>query len=90
LTAEKPIWYAGPDLVASAILAGKPPKILKAFRMVPEGQQAGLKPANLGGMVEINPAKDDFYRKVIEQRISHKKENKDLAEFLKVLANSGS
>jgi hypothetical protein len=41
-------------------------------------------------MVEINPAKDDFYRKVIEQRVSHKAQNKPLANFLKVLANSGS
>jgi hypothetical protein len=41
-------------------------------------------------MVEIDPARDDFYRKVIEQRVSHKKENKALADFLKVLANSGS
>jgi DNA polymerase elongation subunit (family B) len=41
-------------------------------------------------MIEINPAKVDFYRKVIEQRVSHKKENKALADFLKVLANSGS
>jgi hypothetical protein len=40
-------------------------------------------------MVEINP-QDDFYRTVIEQRISHKGENKPLSDFLKVLANSGS
>jgi len=42
------------------------------------------------GTIEIDPAKDDFYRKVIEQRVSHKKDNKALADFLKVLANSGS
>jgi hypothetical protein len=88
-TSEKPIWYAGPDVIASAILVGKPPKILKAFRLVPHGRQSGLKPTNLGGMVEIDPIKD-FYRKVIEQRISHKAANKGLADFLKVLANSGS
>jgi DNA polymerase elongation subunit (family B) len=41
-------------------------------------------------MVEIKPAEMDFYRTVIEQRISHKKKNKALADFLKVLANSGS
>ena len=45
---------------------------------------------NLGGMVRIDPAIDDFYRKVIEQRILHKRKNKPLADFLKVLANSGS
>jgi hypothetical protein len=90
LKSTKPIWYAGPDLVASKILAGKPPQILKAVQLVPSGRQSGLKRANLGGMVEIDPAKDDFYRKVIEQRVSHRSNNKALADFLKVLANSGS
>jgi hypothetical protein len=90
LTTEKPIWYAGPDVIASAILTGKYPKVLKALRMVPHGRQSKLASTNLGGMVAIDPAKDDFYRKVIEQRFLHKKENKALAEFLKVLANSGS
>jgi len=90
LTSEKPVWYAGPDVVASTILKGRPPKILKAIRMVSKGRQSCLKSTNLGGMVEIDPNKDDFYRKVIEQRISHKTKNKGLADFLKVLANSGS
>jgi hypothetical protein len=89
LTSERPIWYAGPDLVASKILTGKAPKILKAVRMISSGRQSGLKRINLRGMVEINP-EDDFYRTVIEQRISHKAKNKALADFLKVLANSGS
>ncbi len=90
LTSDKPIWYAGPDLIASKILTKRAPKILKALRMVPHGRQLNLQSRNLQGMVEINPAKDDFYRKVIEQRISHKAQNKPLADFLKVLANSGS
>jgi hypothetical protein len=89
LTSEEPIWYAGPDLIASKILTGKSPRILKALRMVLSGRQSGLKRTNLGGMVEVHP-EDDFYRTVIEQRISHKKENKALSDFLKVLANSGS
>jgi DNA polymerase type B, organellar and viral len=90
LTSEKSIWYAGPDVVASTILAGKPPKILKALRMVARGRQSGLKTTNLGGLVEIDPIKDDFYQKVIEQRISHKAKNKGLADLLKIIANSGS
>jgi hypothetical protein len=90
LNSKTPIWYAAPDLIASKILTGKAPKILKAVRMVPDGAQKGLITTNLGGMVEIKPAEMDFYRTVIEQRISHKKTNKALADFLKVLANSGS
>jgi hypothetical protein len=53
LTSDKPIWYAGPDLVASKILTGKEPQILKAIRMVPHGRQSCLKSTNLAGMVEI-------------------------------------
>jgi hypothetical protein len=90
LKSRTPIWYAGPDLIASKILTGRTPQILKAFQMVPSNRQRNLKPTNLGGMVEIKPAQDDFYRKVIEQRVPHKKTNKALADFLKVLANSGS
>ena len=88
LTSEKPVWYAGPDVVAAKILRGKAPKILKAVRMVSSGRQSGLKRTNLGGMVAINP-QDDFYRTVIEHRVSNRK-NKPLSDFLKVLANSGS
>jgi hypothetical protein len=90
LQSKKPIWYAGPDLIASTLLNGKPPYITKAMRMVANGCQHGLQSTNLGGMVAVNPAKEDFYRKVIEQRILHKPKNKSTADFLKVLANSGS
>ncbi len=90
LRSRRPTWYAGPDAVASALLTGNPPRILKAIRMVARGRQSGLQNTNLGGMVGIDPRKDDFYRKVIEQRIAHKPKNKPMADFLKVLANSGS
>jgi hypothetical protein len=90
LNSKTPIWYAAPDLLASRILTGRAPQILKAIRLVPGGPQKGMKTTNLGGMVEIKPAELDFYRTVIEQRMAHKKSNKALAGFLKVLANSGS
>jgi len=89
LRSEKPLWYAGPDLVASKLLTGKSPRILKAIRMVANGCQSSLRTTNLGGMVGTNPAKYDFYKTVIEQRIAHKA-RKPVADFLKVLANSGS
>lgn len=90
LSSATPIWYAGPDLIASKILTGKAPQILQALQMLPGKPQRGLKSTNLGSMVEIKPAEMDFYRAVIEQRIAHKKRNAALADFLKVLANSGS
>ena len=32
LTSEKPIWFAGPDVVGSLLQTGKAPKILRAIR----------------------------------------------------------
>jgi hypothetical protein len=43
LSSEKPIWYAGPDLIASKILTGKTPRILKALEIVPDGHQNRLR-----------------------------------------------
>lgn len=89
LTSAKPIWFAGPDVIASILLAGKVPQIEKAIRMVPHGQQEGLTPTNLRGMVRIDPRKHDFFRYVVEQREKYKSD-KVLGGFLKDVANSGS
>ncbi|MFI5420221.1 MAG: hypothetical protein ACHQ1H_04580, partial [Nitrososphaerales archaeon] len=88
LTSETPIWFAGPDLFASIIRAHKMPNVLQAIRIVPQGKQAGMRSVNLrGSMVEIDPYKDDLFRKVIEQRKLHKSD-KDFYYWLKILANS--
>jgi hypothetical protein len=90
LTSREPIWYAGPDIVASALLTGKAPKIIKAFRMQASGQQKKLSPTHLAGSVRIDPKKDDFFVSVIEQRSKLKATNKPVSNFLKVVGNSGS
>jgi hypothetical protein len=89
LSCERPIWYAAPDVIASALLTGKVPHIEKAMRMVPHGRQRRLKATNLRGMVSIDPRRHDFFRYVVEQRELHKSDD-TLGGFLKVLANSGS
>jgi hypothetical protein len=89
MSSKKPIWFAGPDVIASVLLTGKVPHIEKAIRMVPHGTQRGLQSTKLRGMVTINPKTDDFFRHVIEQRKRHKS-NKSLGHFLKILANAGS
>jgi len=89
LISKKPIWFAGPDVIASVLLTGKVPHIEKAIRMVPHGKQPGLQSTKLRRMVIINPKTDDFFRHVIEQRKRHQS-NKSLAHFLKILANAGS
>jgi hypothetical protein len=87
LTSETPLWFAGPDVIASVIRTGKVPRIIRAIRMVPHGKQAGMQSVNLRGMVEIDPYEDDLFRKVIEQRKLHKSDEA-LYYWLKILANS--
>jgi hypothetical protein len=89
LSSDRPIWFAGPDVIASVLLSGKVPRIKKAIRMVPRGKQTGLKSTTLRGMVAIDPRKHDFFRHVVEQRERNKSDH-SLEGFLKDLANSGS
>jgi hypothetical protein len=99
IASDKPIWYAGPDIIASMLRTGRVPKILRAIRVIPEGQQKGMKSVRLRGQIEIDPTKQDqdFFRSIIEARAAvkndltlSKKERNALAYFLKILANSGS
>jgi hypothetical protein len=88
LRSERPMWFAGPDLIASVIRTGKVPHVIRAVRLVPHGKQAGMKTVKLrGSTVKIDPYKDDFFRKIIEQRKLNKGD-KALYYWLKILANS--
>jgi hypothetical protein len=87
LTSSKPLWIAGPDFIASKIQTGSAPRILKALRIVPHGQQQGMNSVDLRGMVKIDPYKDDLFKRVIEQRKLHKS-NRELYYWLKIFANS--
>jgi hypothetical protein len=87
LTSDKPIWFAGPDIVGSTLLKGRPPKILRAIRIEPVGIQKDMKSVMLGAG-SIDPYRDDFFRKVIEER-KGKQKTDPLYYFLKILANAG-
>lgn len=97
LTAETPLWYAGPDVIGAKLLSGKTPDTVRAFRLVPSGKQKQLTPLALGGRITVDPQTGDFFRSVIEERKRLKtrtdllvEERTRLDQFLKVLANSGS
>ena len=87
LTSAEPIWFAGPDVVASLLLTRKQPKVLRAIRFEPVGVQNGMSSVNLG-TGSIDPYADDFFRKVIEER-KGKDKTDPLYYFLKILANAG-
>jgi len=89
LTSKVPIWFAGPDIVASILLTGKIPYIEKAISVVPHGKQPGLRTTCLRGMVHVDASTNSLFKHVIEQRAAHES-NPALHYWLKILANSGS
>jgi hypothetical protein len=89
LTSKKPIWLGGPDVIASILLTGKIPRIVKALQVLGHGKQKQLGSTTLRGMVEINASQHSFFKHVIEQRAANES-NPPLHYWLKILANSGS
>ena len=86
-----PTWYSFADIIASKLLTGKCPEILKTIVLVPHGVQKGLKPIAFFGDDEftIDLYKDDFFQRVIDMRSTiSKSDPKNLA--LKLVASAVS
>jgi hypothetical protein len=94
---EDALWYSISDVVASVLLTGRVPEIVDAFLIEPCGKLPNLTSTKLRGMVEVDPAHEDFFRVIIEERLrlSSRRghpdvESKRLEKALKVLANATS
>jgi hypothetical protein len=103
LTSEQPLWYTVADCIASKLLTGRIPKIVKAISFHPVDIQSELKPLAIAGNKDylVEPIEDDFYRRLIELRQEVKgklkscsSSEKDKFETdqlaLKILANATS
>jgi hypothetical protein len=101
LTSEQPLWFTLADCIASKLLTGKTPEVLEAIRFAPKAPQQGMRPVTIAGNLEyrIDPAMEDFFKRVIQLRVETKARMKDEQgtirqthdaeqEFLKILANS--
>ena len=71
----KALWYTYPDIIASKLLTGKLPKIVKAYRFVPIGKQDNLSEITLFDN-KLYPKKDDFIKHLIEHRLKVKQKLK--------------
>jgi hypothetical protein len=96
LTSPAPLWYAIPDLIASTLLTGKPPKILKAVRLVAHGQLDTLRPWVMPGGRVLDPRVDAPWPAMIEHRHAVRAdptlpaaERARIELFLKITANAG-
>lgn len=97
LTCREPVWVTLPDAVASTLLTGKPPIVLRAIRLVPRGTNPDLRPVALRGTVLVDPCTRDFFAAAVEERQRLKtaggggdRDADRLGQFLKVLANATS
>lgn len=70
LSADRPLWFTLADCIASKLLTGKAPIIVQALRFVPRALQPELRSFPIAGnsSFPINPAFDDFYKRVIDLR----------------------
>lgn len=87
LHSDRPTWYTIADLVASKILTGKTPTILRAVRFTGHGKAETLKSSTLSTQT-IDPATDDLFRSVIELRKSV--DHPTTQNLLKLIANAGA
>lgn len=89
VTSEKPVWYTLADVIASKLLTGKTPNILKAIRFKPVGIQTGLKAIELVGK-KLDPTKQDFFKELMEYRNKLKKQNDNREKIIKIITNATS
>jgi len=70
LTSTKPLWYAGPDIIASLIRTGKVPTIVKAVRLVAHETQKEMQDVKLMGEIPFHPYQngDEFFKLIIEAK----------------------
>lgn len=95
LTADCPLPFAIPDLVAVAARQGVAPRVDKAIRLAPIGSREGLRSIRIRGELDFDPPSDSLFRSVIELRKdAHRRqdltqeERNRLDQSLKLMANS--
>lgn len=68
LTCDKPLWYTFADCIASKLLTGHTPKILRAITFKTREPQDGLKSVAIAGKEEflVDPYEGDFFKRIIE------------------------
>jgi len=89
-SSDEPQWYALPDVIASKLLTGRVPEITRAIRLVPVGQQRGMRPITLRGGIKVDPYKDDLFRTLVEQRNRLPDKNGPTGRGLKTTGNGTS
>ena len=85
-------WYSFADVLASKILTGRCPEILRTTVLEPRGVQSGLKSIKFFGdpNYEIDLERDDLFQRIIDMRAEVKGGNATMSLALKLLASATS
>ena len=80
-----PVWFTLADCIASKLLTGKAPKVVRAIRFLAKAPQPNLRAVEIAGNPEfrVNPYKDDFYKRVIELRRRVKADLKEAKSWIR-------
>jgi hypothetical protein len=88
-------WHALADVIASKLLTGRTPGVLRAVELHAQGHLPDLKTLRLPGGIAVDPARDDLFRVLIEERQrlasdpGMPEDERDRTRlFLKILANA--
>jgi hypothetical protein len=70
LSGDQPLWFTLADCLASKILTGRSPKIVKALCFSPGEPQNDVKPISIFGNddYEVHPVGGNFYKRLIDLR----------------------
>ena len=68
LSSEEPLWYALADVAAAKLLTGRTPRLLRVVSLRPAGKARGLRPLRVRGSRPIDPASEDVFRAMVEER----------------------
>ena len=96
LTSSEPLWFTIADCVASTLLTGRPPTVLRALTLVPHGTLRGLKATSLRGSATVDPRGGDPFLTMVQERqrlIDAGADQGDggwTAQSLKLIANAGA
>ena len=86
-SSDEPEWFALPDVIASKLMTGRSPEVVRAIRLMPVGRQAGMCPITLRGGIEFDPYTADFFRVLVEQRNRLPDKNSSTGRGLKTTGN---
>ena len=97
LTSDEPLWYSIADCVASALITGKTPQVIRAVRLVARGNNSRLRSVKVRGTLDVDPSLMDPMAAMTEERQRVKRDESlsdidrgRLALAIKIIVNAGS